>query len=250
MVTLPFLLPVKFIHNVRLSSYLINTIMGLIRLVVSVVFHTSPEKPSQYLKIQKPRLNFIWWYSVYRYLQLVVERKMLPMCMDCACSFCKLYILICPHRLWVVSAVFSQGQHVVPPRCAMNNKMDKMLIFLEINGDSKKMENFTEVINVTFESAQGSTFQTVDKQFFWEHLTCIASRFNLAFRWTASISPTAKPICNDLNARKYRIKDFFNVGKIVVSLELCIQTDFIHIIYVSIWPYQKIHQQYRHQQYK
>ena len=58
MATLPFLLPVKFVHNVRLSSYLINTIMGLIRLVVSVVFHTSPEKPSQYLKIQKTRLNF------------------------------------------------------------------------------------------------------------------------------------------------------------------------------------------------
>ena len=116
-VTLPFLLPVKFIHNVRMSSYLINTIMGLIRLVVSVVFHTSPEKPSQYLKIQKTCLNFPWRYCVCRfYLQLVAELKMLPMCMDCACSFCKLYILICPHMLWVVSAVFSQGQHVVPPR--------------------------------------------------------------------------------------------------------------------------------------
>ena len=44
--------------------------------------------------------------------------------------------------------------------------MDRMLVFLEINGDSKKIENFIEVIiNVTFESALGSTFPTVDKQF-------------------------------------------------------------------------------------
>ena len=93
--------------------------------------------------------------------------------------------------------------------------MDKMLIlFWEISGDSEKIEDFTEAIVVTFDSAEGLTFPIVDN--FGEHHTCIASRFNLAFLWTASISPTAKPICNDLEARKYRIKDLSNVEKIVV----------------------------------